>query len=131
MIANQQFVDELTVEERIILFSNLEHLPGSCALLPWYQFRETNEVLAVNAAVSKRIGQNIGGTMATQEVLLCKCGACAHWEILHKDGENFIFCMTCKREFNVTLHVPHSEHLEWVGIETKRKQWAAHHEQNA
>jgi hypothetical protein len=32
-----------------------------------------------------------------QEVLLCKCGASAHWEILQKDGKNYIFCMTCSK----------------------------------
>ena len=77
-----------------------------------------------------------------QEVLLCKCGACAHWEILHKDGKNFIFCMTCEREFPITLtihdvgqheHAKHSvqEHLEWVALDNKRKKWIAHQEHSA
>jgi hypothetical protein len=66
-----------------------------------------------------------------EEVLLCKCGACAHWEILHRDGKNFIFCMTCGKEFEVKLLVPESEHLEWVGLEKKRKMWVAHQEQSA
>jgi len=60
-----------------------------------------------------------------QEVLLCKCGACAHWEILQKDGSNFIFCMTCSKEFQVTLQVPKSDHLEWAALDTKRKKWIA------
>lgn len=70
-------------------------------------------------------------TTEIQQVLLCRCGACSHWEVIQRDGKFFLLCMTCDKEFEVVLHVPKSDHLEWAGIDSKKKKWSVHHEQNA
>ena len=72
--------------------------------------------------------------MSDQKVLVCKCGACAHWEIIEKSGQPYIFCMTCKKEFPVKFevhdvgqhkHAKHrlAEHLEWIQLDSNRKKW--------
>jgi hypothetical protein len=48
-------------------------------------------------------------------ILVCLCGECAHWEILHKaDGAHVMKCKTCAEEYPITIHIPVRDRLAWV-----------------
>lgn len=65
--------------------------------------------------------------MKNAQVLLCKCGVCAHWEIVKSGGGGYyIVCMSCEKDFHADISIPLSEHLEWAHIDAKRKKWKAH-----
>jgi hypothetical protein len=48
--------------------------------------------------------------------LVCKCGACLHWEI-YEDQETklrHLICLTCREKYDVTIHVPAHDNLHWI-----------------
>jgi hypothetical protein len=48
--------------------------------------------------------------------LVCKCGACLHWEI-YKEVENHsahLICLTCREKYDITIHVPEHDNLHWI-----------------
>lgn len=47
--------------------------------------------------------------------LQCKCKDCSHWEVIEnkRSKQRYLYCVTCKRKFPVTIHVPVHDHLHW------------------
>jgi len=49
------------------------------------------------------------------KVLKCKkCGDCAHWEVIQREGETSLKSVTCKGEYKATVTVDPHEHLHYV-----------------
>lgn len=56
--------------------------------------------------------------MKDRKVLVCRCGDCTHWEILHHEADGQLVaklhCVTCQEEFPVTINVPENDKLVWA-----------------
>ena len=47
-------------------------------------------------------------------LLICKCGDCAHWEIIHQEnGDAVIKCVTCSVEYKAQVTVDPHEDLHY------------------
>ena len=47
------------------------------------------------------------------KLLLCKCGDCSHWEIIHRGRETAIKCVTCGVEYKAEVTVDPHERLHY------------------
>lgn len=46
-------------------------------------------------------------------ILVCKCGDCKHWEIIHRDGEAVLKCVSCNVEYKGDVTVDSHEDLHF------------------
>ena len=47
-------------------------------------------------------------------ILVCKCGDCKHWEIIHRDGEAVLKCVSCNVEYKGDVTVDAHEDLHFA-----------------
>ena len=50
----------------------------------------------------------------TTKLLICRCGACSHWEIIHRGETTTLKCVTCGVEYPAAVSVNPHEHLQYV-----------------
>ena len=49
------------------------------------------------------------------KLLICNCGECAHWEVIHKDdGTTIIKCVSCQVEYPARVEVDPHENLHYM-----------------
>ena len=58
--------------------------------------------------------ENEGEKKEMTKLLICKCGDCSHWEIVRRDVDTVLKCVTCGVEYPASVTVDPHEDLHYV-----------------
>jgi ribosomal protein S27E len=48
------------------------------------------------------------------KLLICRCGDCSHWEVIHRADDTTLKCVTCGVEYTATVTIDPHEDLHYV-----------------